>query len=66
MAAAYQSKSEFLTNLSHELLTPMNGILGMTSLLSETPLLDEQREMLNDLPALGRTPAQFASACPSV
>lgn len=40
--AASQLKSRFLTHMSHELRTPMNGILGMTRLLSQTPLSLEQ------------------------
>jgi signal transduction histidine kinase len=43
---ANHAKSVFLTNMSHELLTPMNGIIGMTSLALETPLTAQQRAYL--------------------
>jgi PAS domain S-box-containing protein len=41
---ANQAKSEFLTTMSHEMRTPMNAILGMADLLSETSLREEQQE----------------------
>jgi signal transduction histidine kinase len=42
--AASLAKGDFMSNASHELRTPMNGIIGMTDLLLMTDLDDEQRE----------------------
>ena len=42
--SANRAKSEFLTVMSHEMRTPMNGILGMAELLAESSLLEAQRE----------------------
>jgi two-component system sensor histidine kinase/response regulator len=44
--AASRAKSEFVANMSHEVRTPMNGIIGMTELLLESELPDEQRQYL--------------------
>ncbi len=37
-------KQQFLASLNHEIRTPLSGIMGMTDLLLETSLDDEQRE----------------------
>jgi signal transduction histidine kinase len=41
---ANRAKSDFMSNISHELRTPMNGVIGMTDILLMTDLDDEQRE----------------------
>ena len=45
---AVQVKNEFLANVSHELLTPMNGILGMLEMLGSGPLDVDQTACLAD------------------
>jgi signal transduction histidine kinase/ActR/RegA family two-component response regulator len=41
---ANRAKSEFLANVSHDVRTPMNGVIAMTDLLMTTPLAPEQRD----------------------
>lgn len=41
---ANKAKSEFLAVMTHELRTPMNGVLGMLQLMQSTPLSQEQDE----------------------
>ena len=48
---ANRAKSEFLANISHELRTPVNGVLVPTELMLASPLLPEQRDHLKDVEA---------------
>jgi len=43
---ASKAKSQFLENMSHEFRTPLNGVIGMTQLLSLTGLSQEQKDYI--------------------
>ena len=40
---------EFISALSHELRTPMNGVMGMTELLAATEMPPQQRDFLEEI-----------------
>lgn len=47
--AAARAKSAFMSTMTHELRTPMNGILGMTQVLGTTDLDHEQLECMQSI-----------------
>lgn len=47
LVKANRAKSEFLANVSHEMRTPLNGVLGMANLLASHDLPADQRELLS-------------------
>ncbi len=46
---ALKIKSEFLANISHDIRTPLNGVLGMTHLVLETHLDEQQKSYLEKI-----------------
>jgi len=52
---ANRAKSVFLASISHDLRTPLHGILGMSELLEQTHLTPEQQEYLTAIQQSGDT-----------
>ena len=50
---AKRVQGEFLDTISHELLTPLNGILGMARILDELPLKPDIQESVNTISSCG-------------
>ena len=55
-----KAKSEFLSIISHELRSPLNGMIGLTTLLSQTDLTAEQNEYLSSLTQTSMRLARFS------
>ena len=59
--AANQAKSNFLANISHELRTPMNAILGYSEMLMEEAEDTGQDEFIPDLKKINQAGAHLLS-----
>lgn len=46
---ANEAKGRFLANVSHEMRTPLNGVIAMADVLRETSLNESQREIVDTL-----------------
>lgn len=54
METASRTKDEFLASMNHELRTPMNAVVGLSTLMRATPLNAEQQDYLDKLEASSR------------
>jgi PAS domain S-box-containing protein len=52
--AADRAKSEFLAIVSHEIRTPINGVIGFAQILADSPLTADQREQVAIIKSSGQ------------
>ncbi|BET66165.1 hypothetical protein ASA1KI_10830 [Opitutales bacterium ASA1] len=57
--AANAAKSQFIANISHEVRTPLNGMLGMSRMLLDTPLDTQQADYARTLETCTRSLASL-------
>ena len=55
LESANKTKSNFVANMSHEMRTPLNAIIGISDILTKTSLNKHQQFLVNSLHAAGRS-----------
>ena len=53
--SAAQAKSQFMANMSHEVRTPLNGVIGMLNMLADMGVGSAQQELLDTAIRSGQT-----------
>ncbi|HZO56851.1 MAG TPA: ATP-binding protein [Bryobacteraceae bacterium] len=53
--SANEAKSAFVANVTHELRTPISGVIGLSKMLRETPLETSQQELVSHVSDCART-----------
>ena len=51
--AAARAKASFLATMSHEVRTPLNGVIGAAQLMRQTALTRDQKELVDTITASG-------------
>ena len=55
LAMSNRDKTDFLSNISHEIRNPLNGIVGLVAMLRESAAGDQERELARSIAACART-----------